>query len=119
MFVNLSQRKTKSSRNMSFLGTDQVRLNHCEGREDPDRLVRWGRAQVAVAVVAVEEAGAEVVDMVEEGEVEAGTPVTGLSRTRTKLRGATTTGNGVMTRRWRGEGRHLRSIIAHRCAAEL
>jgi len=97
MFVNLcSQRKIKYSRNMSFLGTNQARLNPCEGREDPDKPTRRERIQV----VAVEGGGAEVVeDMVEEGGAGAGTPMTGLSRTRTKLGGAIIIGKEATTGR--------------------
>jgi len=112
-FVDVnSRRNTKFSKNMSFPEIGRVRLNPHEGREDPDRVIRRGRAQV----VGVEEGGeevvevvgvVEVVDLVEEVEVEAGTPVIGQSRTRTKPRGGITTGSEVTTRRWRGEGRHL------------
>ena len=105
-----SLRKTKSSRNTSFLGTGLARLNPHRRREDQDRTIR-GRARVAAVVV--EEGGAgevEAVDPVEEAGVEVGTPVTGRSKTRTKLRGAITTGSEATTRRWRGEGRHRRSI---------
>ena len=106
-----SQRKTKSSRNTSFPGISRARLNPHEGREDPDRVIRQGRTQVVV----VEGGGAEAVeavDLVEEAGAEAGTPAIGQSRTRTKLRGAITTGSEVTTKRWRGEGRLLYSVIA-------
>jgi len=110
------KRKTKSSRNTSFLEISRVRLNLHEGREDPGRVIRWERAQV----VAVEEGGVEaveavevveVVGLVEEAVAVAGTPATGQSRTRTKLPGAITIGNEVTIRRWRGEGRLLRSVV--------
>jgi len=70
--------------------------------------------------VAVEEGGAEAVeaaDMVEEAE--AGTPVTGLTRTRTKLRRAIIIGNEVTTGRWRRRVHHLRSITVRRYTVEL
>lgn len=106
-----SQRKTKSSRNTNFLGINRARSNPHEGREDPDRVTRRERGPVVAAEGGAGAAeGAEVVDPVEEAEAGAGMPVTELSRTRTKLRGAITTGNGVTTRRWRRQGRHLRSI---------
>ena len=76
-------------------------------REDPDKLIRRERA----LIVAVEEEGvgeAEAGGAAGEEEAEVGMPVTGLQRTRTKLRGAITTGSGVMTRRWQGEARHPR-----------
>ena len=96
-----SQRKTRSFRNTSFLGINQVRLSPRAGRRDPGRFIR--REKVRVVGVGGGGGGvAEVVDavdVVEEGEGEVGTPGTGLSRTRTKLRGAITTGNEVMTRR--------------------
>jgi hypothetical protein len=116
-----SRKKTKSSKNMSSLGIDQARLNPREGREDPGRaiVIRWERVQGVAAAVVVEGGGVDVVDVVEEGEGKEGTLVTGPPRTRTNPRGAITTGNEVMTRRWRGEGRHLRSAIVHRYAAEL
>ena len=101
MFANLnSQRKTKSSRNMSFPETNQAQLNRYEEREGPGRVIRRERAQVVAVAV---EGGVE--------GVEVGTLATGLSRTRTKLRGATTTGNEVMTRRWRRRGHHPCSLI--------
>jgi hypothetical protein len=111
MFENLfSRRKTGSCRNTSFLGTKQGRLNPHQGREDLDRLVRWQMAQ-AVAVEGGGVNAVEAVDVVEEAE--AGTSVTGLSRTSTKLRGVITTGNEVMTRRWRGQEHHLHNITVH------
>lgn len=111
-FVDLnSQRKIKSSRNMSFLGTSRARLNPREVREDPDRVIRQERVQVLV----VEGGGAEVVEAVDlVEEVEAGTPAIGQSRTRTKHRGAIITGSEVTTKRWRGEGRLLYSVIVGR-----
>ena len=114
MFANLnSQRKTKSSRNMSFPETNQARLNRYEEREDPGRVIRRERAQVVAVAVEGGVEGVEVADMAEgeEVEVEVGTLATGSSRTRTKLRGATTTGNEVMTRRWRRRGHHPCSPI--------
>ena len=121
MIVNPnSQRKTKSSRNMNFPGTNRARLNPCKEKEDPARVI--SRERVQAAVVAVE-GGVEVVDVVdvveEEAEMEVGMPVTGLPKTRTKPRGAITTGNEVMTRRWRRQGHHLLSMIIHRYAVEL
>lgn len=98
-----SQRKTKSSRNMSFLGIHQVQLNPHERKESLDRVIKRQRSRVVVVVVEGVEA-AEAGDMAEE--VEAGIPVRGLPRTRTKLRGVTTTGSGVMTRRWRERAHH-------------
>ena len=108
-----SQRKTKSSRNTNFLVINQGRLNPREGKEDPDRLIRRGKTQVVV----VEEGGVGAAEVVEEAGAE--TPVTGLRRTRIKLRGAITTGNGVMTRRWRGRDRRPRSIVVHRYDVDL
>ena len=116
--VNLdSRRKTESSRNMSFLEINRARSNFHERREDPERVIRRERVQI----VAVEEGGVEVVevvevvDLVEEAvdgaAVVVGTPVTGQLRTRTKLPGAITIGSEVTTRRWRGEGRLLHSIM--------
>ena len=114
MLIDLhSQRKTKSSRDMSFPGINQDQLNSREGREDPDRVMRWQRVQV----VAVEEGGAGAGDMAEEGEAEI--PVTELSRIRTRLRGVITTGSEAMTRRWRGQAPHLRSEIVHWCVVKL
>ena len=117
-----SRRKIKSSRNMNFLGTNRARLNPCKEKEG----LAWviSRERVQAAVVAVE-GGVEVVDVVdvvdveEEAETEVGMPVTGLPKTRTKPRGAITTGNEVMTRRWQRQGHHLRSMIIHWYAVEL
>lgn len=109
-FVNFdSRRKIKSSRNTSFLGISRARSNHREGREDPDKVIRQERAQVVV--VEGGEAEVEAVVLVEEAEAEARGPAIGQSRTRTKLRGAITTGSEVTTKRWRGEGRLLCSIM--------
>jgi len=61
-------------------------------------------------VVEGGEGGAEVVeavDLVEEAGAGVETPAIGQSRTRTKLRGAITTGSEVTTKRWRGEGGRL------------
>lgn len=72
--------------------------------------------------MAVEEGGvgaAGAGGVVEEGEGKAGIPVRGPSRTRTKLRGAITTGSEVMTRRLRGQAHHLRREIVHWYAVEL
>jgi len=96
-----SQGKTRSFRNTNFLEIGRDLLSPRARRKDPGRFIRREK----VRVVGVGEGGggvAEVVDavdVVEEGEGEVGTPGTGLSRTRTKLRGAITTGNEVMTRR--------------------
>ena len=122
-----SQRKTKSFRNMSFLGTNRVRLNPRGGKEGTIKVIRRKRAQAVVAEdggVGVAEAGdIEAGDMVEEGEGEGegevGIPVTGLSRTRTRLQEAITTGSEVMKRRWQGEDRHLRREIVHWDDVEL
>ena len=104
---------------MNFPGTNRARLNPCKEKEG----LAWviSRERVQAAVVAVE-GGVEVVDVVdveEEAETEVGMPVTGLPKTRTKPRGAITTGNEVMTRRWRRQGHHLLSMIIHRYAVEL
>ena len=116
-----SQRKTKSSRNMSSLGTNRARLNPRGGKEGRIKVIRRKRAQAVVAedggVGGAEAGDIEAGDMVEEGEV--GIPVTGLSRTRTRLQEAITAGSEVMTRRWQGEGHHLRSEIIHWDDAEL
>ena len=117
--INLdSQRKTKSSRNMSFLGIHRAQLNSHERKEDLDRVIKRQRSRAVV----VEEEGAEaaeVGDMGEEAEVEAGIPVRGPSRTRTKLRGVTTTGSGVMTRRWQGQAHHPRCETVHSYAEAI
>jgi len=97
---------------MNFLGIDPGQSNSREGREDPDRIMRQQKAQV----VAVEEGGvgeAGAGDMAEEAEGEAGMPVTELRRIGTNLRGAITTGNEAMTRRWRGQAPRLHSEIVH------
>lgn len=112
MLENLnSQRKTRSFKSTNFLGTNQDRSNPREGREDLDRVMR-------TQVVAVE-GGAEAelaAGVVEKGEE--ATLVVGLSRARTKLRGAITTGNGATTRRWRGEGHHLDDVTVHQYVIE-
>jgi hypothetical protein len=102
MFVNLnSQRKTKFSRSMSFLGINRGRPNPREERKGPAKVIKRERVQA----VDVEEGGVEAVEAADVvGEGEAGTPVTELPRTRTKLQGAITIGNEVMTRKWRGGG---------------
>lgn len=91
-------------------------MNSRGEREDPDRIMRWQKAQV----VAVEGGGVGATgagDMEEEAEVEM--PVTELPRIGTKLRGAIITGSEVMTRRWRGQAPHLHSEIIHWYAVEL
>ena len=57
------------------------------------------------------EEGVEVVDVVEEGGVQGEMLVKGSSKTRTKLRGAITTGSGATTRRWRERDRHLHNVL--------
>jgi hypothetical protein len=73
VLMNLhSQRKTKSSKNTNFLGINQARSNPCEGREDPDRLIRRERAQVVAVEGGVGVAGAG--DAVEEVEARRRSP---------------------------------------------
>lgn len=116
MLENLnSQRKTKSFKNMSSLGTNQAKPNPREGKEDLDRIIRWERAQVTVAVGGGEEG--EAAGVVGEGEEV--TLVTRPIRARTKLQGVITTGNEATTKRWRGRGLHLDNRIVHRCVMEL
>jgi hypothetical protein len=117
MFRNLnSQRRTRSFKNTSFLGTNQVPSNPCKERGDPNRFTRRERVQVVVVEegrVGVVEA-VEAVGVVGEEEVQGGTPAKGQSKARTKLQRAITTGNGAMTRRWQERGPHLLpNVIVH------
>ena len=119
MLIDLhSQGKTRSSRNTNFLGINQDQMNSHEEKEDPDRIVRRRRALVVVVEVGGGGAAGGG-DMAEEVGVEAEIPVIELPRTGTKLRGAITTGNEAMTRRWRGQAPHLHSEIVHWYAVEL
>lgn len=117
MVANLDsqKRKRKSSRSMSFLGIPQAKSDSHERRGGPDRVIERQRSQVVV----VEEEGAEAGDMAEEVEGEAGILVRGPLRTGTKLRGAITTGSGVMIRRWREGAHHPRCKIVHSYAVTI
>ena len=106
-----SQRKTRSFKNMNFLGTKQARSSPHE-KGDLERVTKSERAQVTVVEGEAEEGEAvEAAGVVGKGEEV--TLTTGLSRVRTKVRGAITTGNEVTKRRWRGQGLRPGSIMAH------
>ena len=110
MFENIdSQRKTRPFKNMNFLGTNQVRSNPREGKEDLGRVIKRERAQVVVGEGGVEAGGGEAAGAVEKGEEV--TLLRRLLRARTKPRGAITTGNEATTRRWQGRGLHLDDIM--------